>query len=163
MLIKTNLRALGLAALGAVAVLTIPSPPPVAATSPSTTSASVTQRVVAIAESELGKPYRFGALGPRAFDCSGLVLYVFRRAGVAGRIGGGHSASGMYRWFAARGLASRSNPRIGDLVIYNGGAHVGIYVGRGRVVSALVNGVRIHRLSAFRGRFTAFLHTRLPS
>ncbi len=162
MLIGTNLRAFGLAALGAVAVLTIQSPPQVAAAGPSTTSASAAQRVVAIAKSELGKPYRFGAVGPRAFDCSGLVLHVFRGAGVAGRIGGGHNAYGMYRWFAARGLASRSNPRIGDLVIYNGGAHVGIYIGGGRVVSALVNGVRIHTVSAFSGRFTAYLHTRLP-
>lgn len=33
-----------------------------------------------MAMEEVGKPYRFGAAGPNAFDCSGLVLYVVRQA-----------------------------------------------------------------------------------
>lgn len=158
--VRNSLRALALAALGAVAVLASGTPATAAAATPAG-STSAAQRVIAIAESELGKPWRYAATGPNAFDCSGLVLYAFQRAGVGNRIGGGHSALGMWRWFAARGLASRSNPQVGDLVIYNGGAHVGIYIGNGRVISTLVSGVRITGVYALRGRFTAFLHTGL--
>ncbi len=145
-----------MAAFAAAAVLIVQSPAPVAAADP-----TPAQRVIAIAESELGKPWRFAAEGPNAFDCSGLVLYAFQHAGYGDRIGGGHSALGMYRWFAARGLASRTNPQVGDLVIYGGGSHVGIYIGDGRVISTLVRGVRIHGVYALHGRFTAFLHTGL--
>ena len=151
----SSLRALGVAAV-AIAALVLGSPAPAAAA-----TASPAQRVISIAEAQLGKPWRYAAEGPRAFDCSGLVLYAFDRAGLAGRIGGGHSALGMYRWFARRGLASRSNPQVGDLVIYGGGSHVGIYIGNGRVISTLTRGVRIHGLYALRGRFTTFLHTHL--
>ena len=158
--VRNSLRALTFAALGAIAVLAVQSPATAAAAAPAA-STSAAQRVVAIAESELGKPWRYAATGPNAFDCSGLVLYAFRQAGVANRIGGGHSALGMWRWFAARGLASRSNPQIGDLVIYSGGGHVGIYIGNGRVISTLVSGVRITGVYALVGRFTAFLHTGL--
>lgn len=140
----------------AVAALVIGSPAPAAAASP-----SPAQRVIAIAESQLGKPWRYAAEGPRAFDCSGLVVYAFDRAGVAGRIGGGHSALGMWRWFAARGKASRGAPQPGDLVIYGRGSHVGIYIGRGRVVSTLANGVRITGVYALHSGFTTFLHTGL--
>jgi NlpC/P60 family len=158
--VRNSLRALALAALGAVAVLAVQSPPSAAAATPAA-SPSAAQRVVAIAESQLGKPWRYAATGPNAFDCSGLVLYAFDHAGVGNRIGGGHSALGMWRWAAARGLASRSNPQVGDLVIYNGGAHVGLYIGNGRVISTLVSGVRITGVYALVGRFTAFLHTGL--
>jgi hypothetical protein len=140
----------------AIAVLVLGSPAPAAAASPPSA-----QRVIAIATSQLGKPWRFGADGPRAFDCSGLVLYAFERAGLAGRLGGGHSATGMWRWFVARGKASRADPHPGDLVIYGRGSHVGIYIGRGRVVSTLANGVRITGVYALHSGFTTFLHTRL--
>jgi hypothetical protein len=140
----------------ATAALVLGSPAPAAAASP-----SPAQRVIAIAESQLGKPWHYAAEGPRAFDCSGLVVYAFGRAGLAGRIGGGHSALGMWRWFAARGRSSRSAPRPGDLVVYGRGSHVGIYIGRGRVVSTLGNGVRITGVYALHSGFTAFLHTGL--
>ncbi len=155
MRVPTSLRAVGMAALAAMAVVTVsPAPTSAAALTPA-------QRVVAIVESQLGKPYRFGAEGPGSFDCSGLVLFAFDRAGLAGRVGGGHSALGMWRWFAARGLASRTSPQVGDLVVYGRGGHVGIYVGHGRVVSALTNGVRATGVYALHSGFTTFLHTRL--
>ena len=116
--------------------------------------------VAKIALSERGKRYAYGASGPRAFDCSGLVLYAYRRAGLARSIHGGHSARGMYRWARAHRLTSRSHPRAGDIVVYGGGSHVGIYIGRGLVVSALNGrqGIRITRLHALRTPFTAFIH-----
>jgi cell wall-associated NlpC family hydrolase len=49
---------------------------------------------------------------------------------------------------------------VGDIVVYGGGSHVGIYIGRGLVVSALNGrqGIRITRLHALRTPFTAFIH-----
>ena len=37
-------------------------------------------RVDALAQ--VGKPYRYGGRGPDSFDCSGLVAYVYGRAGI---------------------------------------------------------------------------------
>ena len=52
------------------------------------------------------------------------------------------SARALYRYFKARGLASRTNPKPGDLVIWGYGSHVGIYIGNGKAISTLMNGVR---------------------
>ena len=40
------------------------------------------QRAASIALRQIGDPYRYGAAGPRAFDCSGLLQYSFRKAGI---------------------------------------------------------------------------------
>ena len=105
------------------------------------------QQIIRIARTKLGRPWVHGAAGPRAFDCSGLVIYAFKRAGDGRAIANGHlrSARALYHWYKARGLASRSNPRIGDLVIWGRGTHVGIYIGHGKAISTLTRGVKIHR------------------
>jgi cell wall-associated NlpC family hydrolase len=109
------------------------------------------------------KRYVRGATGPSAFDCSGLVRYAYRASGVSGRLGGGHSARGMLQWARLHHLANRSNPRVGDVVIYGNGTHAAIYIGNGRVISALNprQGIRITALHALRAPVTAFIHTRL--
>jgi cell wall-associated NlpC family hydrolase len=118
---------------------------------------------VRIARAQRGDRYVRGATGPRAFDCSGLVRFAYRRAGVSARLGGGHSAAAMLRWARRHGLTSRHHPRIGDVVIYGGGTHAAIYIGHGRVISALNprQGIRVTRLHALSARFTAFIHTRV--
>ncbi|MBO0841537.1 MAG: C40 family peptidase, partial [Nocardioides sp.] len=40
------------------------------------------EKVVSLARSRHGKPYRYGASGPNAFDCSGLTRWVYRKVGV---------------------------------------------------------------------------------
>jgi len=122
---------------------------------------SEAQQIIRIARTTLGRPWRYGASGPRAFDCSGMVIYAFKHAGDSRAVARGHlrSARALYRWYKARGLASRSNPKIGDLVIWGGGTHVGIYVGHGKAISMLTSGVRVHRVHAVTARFTAYLHT----
>jgi cell wall-associated NlpC family hydrolase len=52
---------------------------------------------------------------------------------------------------------------VGDVVIYGGGTHAAIYIGHGRVISALNPrlGIRITRLHALGDRFTTFIHTRI--
>ena len=119
------------------------------------------QQIIRIAKAQTGDPWRYGAKGPRAFDCSGLVIYAFTKAGDAKVIGNGklRSARALYQWYKARGLASRSNPKPGDLVVWGGGSHIGIYVGNGKAISTLTSGVRVHRVHAVTARFTAYLHT----
>ena len=83
---------------------------------------------VRIASSKAGTPYVWGAAGPRAFDCSGLTSWTFRRLGKSLP----RTANGQYQ--SARKI-SRSSARPGDLVFYGGGVktHVGIYAGGGRM------------------------------
>jgi cell wall-associated NlpC family hydrolase len=119
-------------------------------------------RIVRIALAQRGKRYVRGATGPRAFDCSGLVRYAYRKAGISWRLGGGHSARTMLRWGRNHGLTSRRHPQIGDVVIYGNGTHAAIYIGKGRVISALNprQGIRITKLHALSAPFTTFIHTR---
>jgi cell wall-associated NlpC family hydrolase len=121
------------------------------------------RRIVRIALNQRGDVYRHGATGPNAFDCSGLVRFAYRRAGVSSRLGGGHSARAMYWWGRLHHLNSRRNPRIGDVVVWGRGSHVGIYIGRGRAVSALNprQGIRVTGLHALGASFTTFIHTRV--
>jgi cell wall-associated NlpC family hydrolase len=153
------LRIVGPAALGAAVALSVTPPAPAAAATGAAAS------VIRIATNQVGDPYRYGTAGPSSFDCSGLVLYSFRNAGKYSVVGSGRyrSARALYYWFRSRGLASRSNGRPGDIVVWGGGTHVGIYLGNGKAVSALVRGVRIHSIYAVTSPFTAFLHTHLSS
>lgn len=158
------LRLAFLAWLLALSVMAIEMPAAPHANAYSVTEAA---RIVRYAASHIGARFRLGAEGPRVFDCSGLIYYVYRQAGVLNRIGGTRrTAAGYYRWFKQRGLASRSNGRVGDLVIWteNGRiAHSGIYVGDGHVISALINpwGVSRTHINTIHARFLAFLHVRL--
>jgi cell wall-associated NlpC family hydrolase len=118
-------------------------------------------QVIAIARSKLGHRWVYGAAGPAVFDCVGLVIYSFRTAGIASAVGTSRESSGfaLLARFRAQGLATRSDGKPGDLVIWGGGAHVGIYLGKGMAISTLVTGVRVHAVRALTTPFTAFLHT----
>ena len=154
------------AAVSAVAAPAAATTTTTTAPAPTTAAPSAAARVVRIALAQRGKRYAFGASGPSAFDCSGLVRYAFDKAGLSGRVSSGRSGYALYHWYAAHGLASRSNPQVGDIVVYGGGAHVGIYIGSGRIVSALnpSQGIRVTGVFALRSnRFTAYLHTHLSS
>jgi cell wall-associated NlpC family hydrolase len=145
------------------------APSPTAATPATRTTATIrrtrtpAEQVIAIAKSKLGRPWVFGASGPSVFDCSGLVIYAFRMAGIARIVGSSRevSAFALYARFRTRGLTSRTNGQPGDLVIWGGGSHVGIYLGNGMAISTLVSGVRVHAVRALTTPFTAFLHTGL--
>jgi hypothetical protein len=134
---------------------------PVAAADPQTEA----QQIIQIARNQLGDPWRLGATGPAAFDCSGLVIYAFTKAGDRAAIGSGRfrTARELYRWYQRRGLASRTNPKPGDLVVWGGGTHIGIYIGNGKAISTLTSGVRIHDVHAVSAPFTAYLHTRMST
>jgi cell wall-associated NlpC family hydrolase len=138
--------------------------PSSSATAAATATRSASGTVVAQARRHLGAGYQSGATGPYRFDCSGLVYRVFVDSHLLYKIGSRRSAASLYSWFRARGQASRSSPRVGDLVVYGYSgyaSHVGIYVGSGRVISALTNGVHYHGTFAVRKPFIAYLHTHL--
>ncbi|MGW2028954.1 NlpC/P60 family protein [Streptomyces sp. NPDC001811] len=85
---------------------------------------------VAYAYSKLGSPYVWGATGPNAFDCSGLVQAAYRSAGIS-------LPRTTYAQINAGRRVSRSELQPGDLVFfYSGVSHVGIYVGGGQMIHA---------------------------
>jgi cell wall-associated NlpC family hydrolase len=135
---------------------------PAAAPAPVQASGTQADAVISFAKNQLGKGYRWGAIGLRRYDCSGLVYRTFEEKGLLNKIGGSRkTATGYYKWFKERGLASRYNPRRGDLVVWGSGAHIGIYIGNGMAISALTNGVRKHGIYALTNRFTAYLHVNI--
>jgi cell wall-associated NlpC family hydrolase len=100
-------------------------------------------QAVAFALRQRGKPYRWGAEGPHAYDCSGLTWAAWRAAGVT------------IPRTAAGQLADLSRVRgwlqPGDLVIYASrgpsGRHVAMVVGPGRMVEALGRGIPVRSTS----------------
>jgi cell wall-associated NlpC family hydrolase len=152
-------------AASAVAAATPTPVAPITEAARATTKVTVVptraDQVIAIAKSKLGRPWVYGAAGPSVFDCSGLVIYSFRAAGISAVVGSSSevSAFALYARFRALGLTSRTSGRPGDLVIWGGGTHVGIYLGNGMAISTLVSGVRVHAVRALTTPFTAFLHT----
>ncbi|MGW0992867.1 NlpC/P60 family protein [Streptomyces sp. NPDC002523] len=79
---------------------------------------------------KLGSPYVWGATGPTAFDCSGLVQAAYRSAGIS-------LPRTTYAQINAGRHVSRSQLQPGDLVFfYSGVSHVGIYIGNGRMIHA---------------------------
>ncbi|MGR6972222.1 NlpC/P60 family protein [Streptomyces cynarae] len=85
---------------------------------------------VAYAYGKLGSPYVWGATGPNAFDCSGLVQAAYRSAGIS-------LPRTTYSQIGAGRRVPRSELLPGDLVFfYSGISHVGIYVGHGQMIHA---------------------------
>ena len=98
---------------------------------------SIGQRAAALAVREVGVPYRWGGTSPAGgFDCSGLVYWAYRRLGVALP----HSSYSLY---AVGRRVARSRMKPGDLLFFYGLGHVGIYIGRGRMVHAPHTGARV--------------------
>jgi peptidoglycan DL-endopeptidase CwlO len=94
--------------------------------------ASGWQAALAFAESQIGKPYQWGGAGPATYDCSGLTMVAWAKAGVDMP----HSAQDQYN-MTARVPISDLQP--GDLVFFGTPTdvyHVGMYVGGGNMVDA---------------------------
>lgn len=93
----------------------------------------------------LGKPYVWGAVGPEAFDCSGLTSYVYRHAA------GIEITRTTYTQINVGREVSRDELQPGDLVFTYDNEHVGIYVGNGMYINATYPGstVRVTPVSNF--------------
>ena len=81
------------------------------------------ERIYAAAYAKLGKLYWWGKSGPDYFDCSGLVYWSLKQAGVSG--GRGTAASYSQKWSAV----SFNNSQTGDLACFGSPAyHIGIVI-----------------------------------
>jgi len=115
--------------------------------SPSGTAGNRAGTAVAEAYRKLGSPYQWAAAGPSRFDCSGLTMWVWAKAGVSLP----HSAQAQYD--GGRHV-SREQLQPGDLVFYGSPIHhVGIYVGNGQMISAPHTGDVVKVQNALRSDF----------
>jgi len=118
-------------------------------TTPQAQALTTSQRISAavdVAMHQIGDPYRYGAAGPSAFDCSGLLYYSFRKAGFT-RIPRSSDAQAGF----ARPIR-KANMRRGDLMFFHNGGnvyHAAIFLrwdhGRAWMLDAPRSGERVHR------------------
>ena len=95
------------------------------------------ERAASIALRAVGVPYRWGGISPASgFDCSGLVYWAYGRLGIAVP----HSSYALN--VEGRGVA-RSKKKAGDVLVFSGLGHVGLYVGHGRMVHAPHSGAQV--------------------
>ena len=121
----------------------------VVTTTPEAHALTTSQRIgtaVDVATHQIGDPYRYGAAGPSAFDCSGLVYYSYRKAGFS-RIPRSSDAQANF----ARPIR-KSNMRRGDLMFFHSGGnvyHAAIFLrwdhGRAWMLDAPRSGERVHK------------------
>ena len=106
---------------------------------------------IAYAEEQLGKPYQWGATGPDAFDCSGLVMMAYRAAGID------IARTSQVQWTTEQRIpAAQVQP--GDLVFFAGAdgtptspGHVGLVIGNGQMIEAYATGFPI-RIASYTNR-----------
>lgn len=104
--------------------------------------------IVKLAKKQVGKSYVYGATGPSAFDCSGLVQYVYKKAGKK------TLPRTTYSQVNVGKRVSLSKLKKGDLLFWGSASapyHVGIYVGNNQYVHAATpsQGVRKQTLSGY--------------
>ncbi|TXS46208.1 NlpC/P60 family protein [Streptomyces sp. uw30] len=92
-------------------------------------AATPASKALRIAASKKGSPYRWGATGPNRFDCSGLTLYSYKKAGKK------LPRTAAQQYNKTRHISAK-NRKAGDLVFFHSGSyvyHVGIYAGKGKL------------------------------
>jgi cell wall-associated NlpC family hydrolase len=106
--------------------------------------------VLSTAASLKGRPYRYGATGPKAFDCSGYVKYVYARNGIKLP----RTAQQQYR--ASRKI-NKSQIRVGDLVFFGGAYkyHVAVYAGHGTIWHSPHSGSTVRKVKIWTTRWSA--------
>jgi peptidoglycan DL-endopeptidase CwlO len=109
---------------------------PIAYTGPTSSQAD---QAVAFAYAQISKPYVWGATGPGAYDCSGLVQAAWASAGVS-------VPRTTYDQWASLPHIPMSDLQPGDLILYNGESHVAIYVGNGYVIDAPHTGAVVEKI-----------------
>lgn len=97
-------------------------------------------QLVKYAKKFVGTPYSYGGADPSGFDCSGFTQYVYKRFGI--RLP--HSATDQMQVGRA---VSRSDLKPGDLVIWNGGGHVGLFTGKGFLSATSSKGIWQYSMS----------------
>ncbi len=115
-------------------------------------------QLLAYGQTEVGKPYVFGDEGPNAFDCSGLMQWIFAHVGIKLP----RTADQQYRF--AKPIKT---PSPGDLVFWLDGTghatHVALYLGNGQVLSAPHTGAQVHDQPIFNLAGHTRVYGRVPA
>jgi cell wall-associated NlpC family hydrolase len=99
------------------------------------------ERAARIALRAVGVPYSWGGTSPSSgFDCSGLVYWAYGKLGVEVP----HSS---YALAEIGRRIGRPHLKPGDVLVFSSYGHVGLYVGRGRMVHAPHSGTRVEVVS----------------
>jgi cell wall-associated NlpC family hydrolase len=112
------------------------APPPVYK-GPTNTQA---EKVVAFVYAQIGKPYVFGASGPDSYDCSGLTSAAWASVGIS------IPRTSEEQW-AGLPHVPTSDMQPGDILVFNGAGHVGIYVGGGMMIDAPHTGLDVQKVA----------------
>ena len=98
------------------------------------------EKAVAFAYAQLGKPYVFGASGPNSYDCSGLTMASWASAGIS------IPRTSFEQWGSLPHVPiSQIQP--GDILVFNGAGHVGLYVGGGMLIDAPHTGLNVEKVA----------------
>jgi cell wall-associated NlpC family hydrolase len=147
---RTSSRALASLFVGSAIVLTGLSAPAMAEGTHSVKvkRADRSDAIISQAKKLKGKPYRWGGAGPTAFDCSGYVQYVYKKAGKKiGRTSGAQLKGASI---------PKSKKRPGDILIFLHGStayHSAIYAGDGEMWEAQRTGVPVGRHNIWSGSY----------
>lgn len=100
------------------------------------------KRIIQVAKSQLGRPYRYGGLTPKTgFDCSGLINYSYKKVGLTLP----RTTRQLYRMSKP---IKRKHLRRGDLVFFRINrksiSHVGLYLGNNKFIHAPSSGKRVN-------------------
>jgi cell wall-associated NlpC family hydrolase len=103
-------------------------------------------KVLAEAKKHKGALYKFGASGPKRFDCSGYTMYVYKKT-TGKKLP--HKANSQQKYGKA---VSKSKKKPGDLIVIRSGSygyHVGIYAGNGQFYDSPRSGKRVSKRKMF--------------
>jgi cell wall-associated NlpC family hydrolase len=95
--------------------------------------------IIDMAKSFLGTPYKWGATGPSAFDCSGFIYYIFNKLGIKPLVNGqpGKIPRVSYDQALIGQHTDVSSLLPGDFVVFGNDAHhIAIYIGNGQIIEA---------------------------
>ncbi|CUR59494.1 putative NLP/P60 protein [metagenome] len=132
---------------------------PVLASAPAQATSEVRldriDRAVTIAVRQIGDGYRYGAAGPRRFDCSGLLKFSYRKAGFE-RVP--RTSDAQARWGHR---VKKSNLRRGDLMFFHDGGnvyHAAIFLKRAKhgavvMLDSQRPGTTVHRRHPWTGEW----------
>lgn len=99
--------------------------------------------LVAEARKYVGVPYVWGGATPQGLDCSGLVKLSLSALGVdMPRVAREQMTQGTP-------VASLDQAEPGDLLVFDGGSHIGIYLGEGRMIDAPKPGDRVRERDVY--------------
>ncbi len=124
--------------------LRTPTTTPATTTTAAAPAPANVQPALEAAQAAIGAPYVSGATGPSSFDCSGLMVYAFAKAGIA-------LPRTSYAQFEVGTEVSLTEIQAGDLVFFDtagsGASHVGIATGPETAISATTHGVMEHPIT----------------